>query len=227
MNQKKAVVLLSGGIDSATAAAIAIDRGFELSALVFLYGQKHRVEIEAAKRLIAFFKIKSHALIEIPTGIFSSALTDASRGVPRDREPGGDIPDTYVPARNILFLSYALAFAESSGAVSIFIGATAVDYSGYPDCRPEFFRAFQEMADLGTKAGTSGKGIRIETPLISLSKAGIIRAGTRLGVDYSLTHSCYDPGPDGTACGSCDSCRIRKKGFLEAGVADPTRYRSS
>lgn len=224
---QKAVILLSGGIDSATTAAIALSRGFELHALIFSYGQRHRIEIESAKKLVAFFGIRSHTIIELPSGIFRSALTNSGSGVPKNREPGDTrIPDTYVPARNIIFLSYALAFAESIGARHIFIGANAVDYSGYPDCRPEFFRAFQEMADRGTEAGVSGRGFIIETPLIDMTKAEIIQKGTSLGVDYSLTHSCYDPGPDGSACGACDSCLIRKKGFLGAGVPDPTRYRS-
>lgn len=225
--KKKAVILLSGGIDSATAAAIAISRGFEPSALTFSYGQKHAVEVLRAKRLAEFFGIADHAVITIPAEIFRSALTTGSMEIPKNRDTAtGEIPDTYVPARNILFLSYALALAESIGARHIFIGATAVDYSGYPDCRPEFFQAFREMADRGTRAGVSGSGFIIETPLIDMTKAEIIRTGSRLGVDYSLTHSCYDPDPDGSACGSCDSCIIRKKGFREAGIPDPTSYRS-
>jgi 7-cyano-7-deazaguanine synthase len=224
--KERAVILLSGGIDSATTAAIAISRNFDLSALIFSYGQKHSVEVRHAKRLVEFFRITAHAVIDIPTGIFRSALTTAGRDIPKNRDTGGgEIPDTYVPARNILFLSYALALAESIDARHIFIGATAVDYSGYPDCRPEFFQAFREMADRGTRAGVSGSGFIIETPLISMTKAEIIRTGARLGVDYSLTHSCYDPGPDESACGSCDSCIIRMKGFREAGIPDPTRYR--
>lgn len=223
---KKAVILLSGGIDSATAAAIAINRGFIPCAITFSYGQKHGIEVQRAKRLAEFFGISDHTVIEIPASIFRSALTNDSLEVPKNRDTNADdIPDTYVPARNILFLSYALAMAESIGARHIFIGATAIDYSGYPDCRPDFFRAFGEMADIGTRAGVSGGGFIIETPLISMSKAEIIRTGSGLGVDYSLTHSCYDPDHDGNACGSCDSCIIRKKGFLEAGIPDPTRYR--
>lgn len=226
MQNKKAVILLSGGIDSATTAAIAIDAGFVLTALTFSYGQKHAVEIRAAESLARSLRIPPPLVIEIPSGIFSSALTDAGRSVPKNRDThAGGIPDTYVPARNILFLSYALAFAESAGARHIFIGATAVDYSGYPDCRPEFFRAFQEMANLGTRSGVDGDPFTIVTPVIGMSKAEIIKKGTALGVDYSLTHSCYDPGTDGLACGSCDSCLIRKKGFLDAGIQDPTRYR--
>ena len=226
MKAKKAVILLSGGIDSATAAAIAIEQGFDLHALVFSYGQRHGIEIESAKSLARFFGITDCRITEIPAEIFRSALTDKDRAVPKNRKSSGrGIPDTYVPGRNIIFLSYALAYAESIGASCIFIGATAVDYSGYPDCRPEFFKAFQLMADIGTKSGVGGKKISIETPLIGLSKARIIQKGSSLGVDYSLTHSCYDPGPDGRACGSCDSCLIRKKGFNDAGVPDPTRYR--
>lgn len=224
--KEKAVILLSGGIDSATAASIAISRGFDPCAMTFSYGQKHGVELLRARALVDFFGIGEHLVIEIPAHIFRSALTTGSLEVPKNRPVAVDeIPDTYVPARNILFLSYALALAESIGARHIFIGATAVDYSGYPDCRPEFFQAFKEMADRGTRAGVSGNGFIIETPLISMTKAEIIRTGHRLGVDYSLTHSCYDPGPDGSACGSCDSCRIRRKGFKDAGIPDPTRYR--
>lgn len=225
--ENRAVILLSGGIDSATTAAIAIDRGFRLHALTFRYGQKHEVEVSSAGALAGTFRVERHVLIDIPAGIFRSALTDGSMPVRKNGEPGlpGDIPDTYVPARNIIFLSYALAYAESIGATHIFIGATAVDYSGYPDCRPEFFEAFQAMADCGTKAGVNGMKIAIETPIIAMTKAEIIRAGASLGVDYSLTHSCYDPAPGGLACGACDSCLIRKHGFIEAGVPDPTRYR--
>ncbi len=224
--EKSAVILLSGGIDSATTAAIAIDRGFELSALTFRYSQRHAVEVAAAARLAEFFRITTHVTIDIPAGIFRSSLTDISMDIRKNADPeaGGEIPDTYVPARNILFLAYGLAFAESIGASRIFIGATAVDYSGYPDCRPEFIEAFQLMADRGTRAGVSGAGIIIETPVISMGKAEIIRTGARLGVDYAITHSCYDPGPGGLACGACDSCIIRKNGFRDAGVPDPTSY---
>jgi 7-cyano-7-deazaguanine synthase len=225
VGEQKAVILLSGGIDSATAAAIAKKRGFDLHALIFRYGQRHGIEIESAVRLVRFFGIRVHKIVNIPVDIFRSALTDKDREVQKNRGPSGNvIPDTYVPARNIIFLSYALAYAESIHASHIFIGATAVDYSGYPDCRPEFFNAFQNMANIGTKTGMDGNAITIETPLINLSKALIIQKGSSLGVDYSLTHSCYDPGPNGLACGSCDSCLIRKKGFREAGIPDPTRY---
>ncbi len=227
MESKKAVILLSGGIDSATTAAIAIAKGFAPHALTFNYGQRHGVEIRSALSLVRFFKIDDHKIIEIPAGIFKSTLTDSSRGVPKNRMQGGSqIPDTYVPARNILFLSYALAYAESINSSHLFIGATAVDYSGYPDCRPEFFDSFQHMANLGTKAGVEGGRFFIETPLIDLTKSEIIKKGAALGVDYSLTHSCYDPDGEGYACGSCDSCLIRKKGFLDAGIPDPTKYQS-
>jgi 7-cyano-7-deazaguanine synthase len=227
METKKAVILLSGGIDSATAAAIAIKDGFDLHALIFSYGQRHHIEIESAKRLSGFFGLRDFRIIEIPVDIFKSALTSKEHAIRKNHMSSDhEIPNTYVPARNIIFLSYALAYAETIGAGSIFIGATAVDFSGYPDCRPEFFKAFQLMADAGTKSGINGKGIRIETPLINLSKASIIQKGISLGVDYSITHSCYDPGPGGLACGLCDSCRIRKKGFIEAGVPDPTKYQN-
>lgn len=221
---EQAVVLLSGGIDSATTAAIAASRGLSIHAITFSYGQRHRIEIRSAKKLARSLGVRDHVIIAIPAGIFSSALTGRKGGVPKGRTIGGEIPSTYVPARNILFLSYALAWGESIGARRIFIGATAVDYSGYPDCRPGFFRAFQEMADLGTRAGVEGRGIAVETPLIDLTKGEIIRRGTELGVDYSLTLSCYDPDRRGRACGACDSCVLRRKGFAEAGVADPTRY---
>jgi 7-cyano-7-deazaguanine synthase len=225
---KKGVILLSGGLDSATVAAIAIKEGYSLSALTFFYSQRHEVEITFAERLAEHFKMDKHIKISIPAEIFKTALTSESGiDVPKNREISeSSIPETYVPARNIIFLSYALAFAESTGAENIFIGANAVDYSGYPDCRPEFFSAFKTMADLGTKAGVEGVGFTIHTPLMNMNKNEIIRLGTGLGVDYSLTHSCYDPSPDGSSCGECDSCYLRMKGFAEAGVPDPTRYRA-
>lgn len=225
---QKAVILLSGGLDSATAAAMARDRGFELVAITFDYGQRHDVELEWSRKLGEHFSVSEHIFVSIPSEIFKTALVKGSSiEVPhnRDAESEDDIPDTYVPGRNILFLSYALSLAESRDITHIFIGANAVDYSGYPDCRPEFFTAFSEMARQGTKAGTEGKQIHIETPLIDLKKSEIISIGHRLGVDYGLTHSCYDPSPDGASCGTCDSCLIRKKGFADAGVPDPTRYR--
>ncbi len=225
MDEKKGVVLLSGGIDSATTAAIAIERGFELYALVFDYGQKHGIELTHARKLVDHFRIRNHAVIAIPSMIFKSALVSREAVVPKNRDLSKQvIPDTYVPARNIIFLSYALALAESRGASHIFIGANSVDYSGYPDCRPEFFRAYQEVANVGTREGVAGKPCVIETPILNLTKSEIIRKGAALGVDYSLTHSCYDPSMDGRSCGSCDSCIIRKKGFAEAGIPDPTHY---
>ena len=225
---KKAVILLSGGLDSATTAAIAIHEKYELHAMTFNYGQRHSVELLFARSVAAFFNMQDHHFIDIPHEIFRSALIAGSPvDVPRNREISSDreIPATYVPARNILFLSYALAYGESIEAGAIFIGANAVDYSGYPDCRPEFFRAYEEMARIGTKTGSEGAMISIETPLLMMKKSEIIKRGHDLGVDYSLTHSCYDPGEDGTSCGVCDSCIIRRKGFHEAGLADPTPYR--
>lgn len=225
--KKKGVILLSGGLDSATVAAIAIKEGFSLSALTFFYSQRHEVEIKFAERLAEHFKMENHIKISIPAEIFKTALTaESGIDVPKNREiSDSEIPETYVPARNIIFLSFALAYAESTGAENIFIGANAVDYSGYPDCRPEFFSAFKKMADAGTKAGVEGRGFAIHTPLMTMNKHEIIRLGTELGVDYSLTHSCYDPAADGSSCGECDSCRLRMKGFAEAGVPDPTKYR--
>ncbi|HEY1405017.1 MAG TPA: 7-cyano-7-deazaguanine synthase QueC [Spirochaetota bacterium] len=228
---KKSVILLSGGLDSATVAAIAIHEGFSLHAISFAYGQKHHVELDAARAIAERYKMADHVVIPLSPIVFkSSSLSSLSAGeVPKDRnvESEKDIPSTYVPARNILFLSYALSFAETISAGDIFIGVNALDYSGYPDCRPEFIAAFQQMANIGTKAGVEGKGITIHAPLINMTKSGIIRLGTTLGVDYSITHSCYDPDPAGLACGRCDSCLLRKKGFIEAGIKDPTQYASS
>jgi len=225
--KKKALVLLSGGLDSVTAAAIASEEGYELHAMTFSYGQRHGIEISCAREISGSLKIKKHIVIDIPTEIFRSALTSTKEGaVPRNREiDEDDIPDTYVPARNILFLTYGLAYCESMGASDIFIGANAVDYSGYPDCRPEFFEKYEEMARVGTKMGVQGGGFNIHTPLLKLTKAEIILWGTELGVDYSMTHSCYDPDETGASCGECDSCILRKRGFEQAGVTDPTRYR--
>jgi len=227
---KKAIILLSGGIDSTTTLAIAKDLGFDVYAISFRYGQRHRLELEAAKRIAASFKVKAHLILEVDlTAIGGSALT-TNLEVPKDREiekMSAEIPVTYVPGRNIIFLSLALAWAEVLGAADIFIGANAVDFSGYPDCRPEFLAAFEKMASLGTKAGVEGKKINIHAPLIKLTKAQIIQKGVELGVDYSLTLSCYDPAADGKACGKCDSCLLRKKGFQAAGFADPTIYAKS
>ncbi|HYJ07327.1 MAG TPA: 7-cyano-7-deazaguanine synthase QueC [Chthoniobacterales bacterium] len=223
---KRAVVLVSGGLDSATTLAISVRDGFEAYALSFDYGQRHRIEVEAAKRVAASLGARAHRFAAIDLRIFGgSALTDEI-AVPktdavRDAE---EIPVTYVPARNTIFLSYALAWCEVLGAGDIFIGANAVDYSGYPDCRPAFISAFEQLAAVATKAGVEGTRFRIHTPLISMSKADIIRKGAELGVDFSLTHSCYDPTADGLACGACDSCRIRLEGFRSAGLNDPIPY---
>jgi 7-cyano-7-deazaguanine synthase len=228
MSIPKAVVLSSGGIDSTTTLAIARSEGYEICSLTFDYGQRHRHELEAARKVADFFQVKKHLVLKIDLRtIGGSALTDTI-AVPKDRGEAmviGPIPVTYVPARNTIFLSYAMAWAEVLGASNIFIGVNAVDYSGYPDCRPEFIAAFENMANLATKAAVEGRiKLAIRTPLIALSKAEIIRRGIRLHVDYSLTHSCYDPSPEGLACGACDSCILRLKGFREAGVFDPTVY---
>jgi 7-cyano-7-deazaguanine synthase len=227
-DQAKAVVLLSGGLDSTTTLAIAKSEGFEPVALTVLYGQRHHIEIQAAQRVAAHFGVKRHVVFPLDLRVFGgSALTDEI-AVPKERNPAEmhqEIPSTYVPARNTIFLSLALACAETLGSQDVFIGVNALDYSGYPDCRPEFIEAFQRMADLATKAGVEGRQrLKIHTPLIRLSKAQIIQKGLSLGVDYSLTHSCYDPTEDGLACGQCDSCHLRLKGFQEAGVRDPVPY---
>ena len=220
-SKKKAVVLLSGGLDSTTVAAIARSEGYDIFGLSFRYGQRHAVELEAAARVANSLGVTEHLVMDMDLRkIGGSALTD-SIDVPKGREgvKENEIPVTYVPARNTIFLSYALAWAEVLGAWDIFIGVNAVDYSGYPDCRPEFMAAFERMANLATKAGvTTGRRIRIRTPIIEMSKAEIIKTGLKLGVDYRLTHSCYDPTPNGKACTLCDSCLLRKKGFEEAGV---------
>jgi len=224
---KRAVVLLSGGIDSATTLAIAKEKGYELFALSFRYGQRHEVEVTFAQRIAKSFAVKEHRVLEINLpAIGGSALTDAI-DVPKNRsedEISNGIPMTYVPARNTIFLSYALAWAEVIDAQDIFIGVNALDYSGYPDCRPEFILQFEKLARLATKAGVQGKRYRIHAPLIDLTKAQIIVKGAKLGVQFSLTTSCYDPAADGAACGECDSCLLRSKGFREAGLPDPTRY---
>jgi len=225
----RAVVLLSGGLDSATVLAIAQDQGYAPYALTFRYGQRHAIEVEAAREIGARAKVEAHAIIDIDLRRFGgSALTDAI-DVPKGRseaEIAGGIPVTYVPARNSIFLSYALAWAEVLGSGEIFIGVNALDYSGYPDCRPEFIAAFERVANLGTKAGVDGgRAIRIHAPLIALTKAQIITRGLDLGVDYAQTTSCYDPDERGAACGVCDSCRLRLKGFAELGREDPRPYR--
>ncbi|MGB4342713.1 MAG: 7-cyano-7-deazaguanine synthase QueC [Moraxellaceae bacterium] len=219
----KAIVLLSGGLDSATCLAIARQEGFEPIALSFDYGQRHNAELAAAQRIAQAFAIGDHRVIRLELGsIGGSALTDTSIAVPTEESEG--IPVTYVPARNTVFLSFALGLAEVTGADAIYIGVNAVDYSGYPDCRPEFIAAFETMANLATKAGVEGHRMKIHTPLMYLSKAEIVDKGMALGVDYALTVSCYQADMDGRACGVCDSCRLRRKGFQDAGIADPTRY---
>jgi 7-cyano-7-deazaguanine synthase len=225
---KKAVVLLSGGIDSATTLAVAKSMNFEIYALSFRYGQRHIIELESAKRVARHFDAIRHLIADIDLGLIGgSALTDKI-DVPKNRDLqdlSKNIPITYVPARNTIFLAYALAWAEVIGAEDIFIGVNALDYSGYPDCRPEFISAFEKMANLATKSSVENKrGIKINTPLIEMSKAQIIQKGSALGVDFSLTHSCYDPSADGAACGECDSCLLRLAGFRAAGIADPVKY---
>jgi 7-cyano-7-deazaguanine synthase len=225
----KGVVLLSGGLDSATVLAIAKSRGFKCYALTFRYGQRHQREINAAKKVAKALGVVEHRVMNIDLGALGgSALTDSTIAVPKDRQDLADfssIPATYVPARNTIFLSYALAWAEVIGAFDIFIGANCTDYSGYPDCRPQFIAAFENLANLAVAAVVRGEGkYRVVVPIIDMTKAQIILAGTKLGVDYSLTHSCYDPDENGKSCGRCDSCRLRLKGFAEAGIKDPIKY---
>jgi 7-cyano-7-deazaguanine synthase len=218
----EAVILLSGGLDSYTAGAIAAAEGFELYALSVRYGQRHDVEIEAARRVAAALGVRRHVELGIDLAAFGGSSLTADLPVPKARAlDAADVPSTYVPARNTVFLSLALAWAEALGARDIFIGVNALDYSGYPDCRPEFIAAFEQLAGLATKAGVEGEAFRIHAPLLALSKAGIIRRGIELGLDYGLTHSCYDPGPGGEPCGGCDSCILRARGFAEAGIEDP------
>ncbi len=219
----RAIVLLSGGLDSATLLAIARDLGHSCYALSFDYGQRHCIELDAAQRVARQLGAVEHRIVSLDIGwMGSSALTDSAIPVPR--APTAGIPVTYVPARNTIFLAIALGWAEVLKAGDIFIGVNALDYSGYPDCRPEFIRAFQTLADLATREGVEGHGFRINAPLVAMTKADIIRAGMRLGVDYGQTLSCYEPDPTGRACGQCDSCRLRAQAFAAAGVADPTRY---
>jgi len=225
---EKAVVLSSGGLDSTTVIAIARSEGFEIYSLSFDYGQRHVHELKAAKKIAERFQVAKHLVISIDLhAIGGSALTD-NLDVPKSRNlktMSSEIPITYVPARNTIFLSYALAWAEVLKSANIFIGVNAVDFSGYPDCRPEFIASFEHMANLATKIGVEGKTrVRIRTPLLYLNKAQIITKGIELGVDYAITHSCYDPSPEGLACGQCDSCLLRQKGFIEAGIPDPTQY---
>ena len=231
MNKPRAVVLLSGGMDSATTAAIASSGGFEVVALSFRYGQRHAVELEAARGIVEQLKLARHLVVDIDLAAIGGSALTTEIAVPKDRqieEIGRRIPPTYVPARNTIFLSFALAVAEVVGAEDIFIGVNALDYSGYPDCRPEYFRAFQAMADLATRAGVEdGRRIRINAPLLELTKAQIIGRGRALGVDYGVTHSCYDPSPEGAACGRCDACLLRLKGFRESGIEDPAPYQAA
>lgn len=225
---KKAVVLTSGGLDSTTVLALAQDQGYSIYCLSFDYGQRHRFEIEAARNVARFFDVEQHLIMPIDLNAIGGSALTADIAVPKHAnaaQMAASIPVTYVPARNTIFLSFALAWAETLSAGNIFIGVNALDYSGYPDCRPEYIDAFQTMANLATKAAVEDKlNIRIHAPLIRMTKAQIIQTGDALGVDYSLTHSCYDPSPTGEACGYCDSCVFRRKGFQAAGIADPTRY---
>lgn len=224
----RAVVLLSGGLDSTTTLALARQAGFELNAMTFQYGQRHAVEVEAARRIATRFGVARHVIVPIDLRLFGGSALTADVAVPKGRpleEMAHGIPVTYVPARNTIFLSFALAWAEVLGSSDIFLGVNALDYSGYPDCRPEYIAAFQHMANLATKAGVEGRQrLTIHTPLIHLTKAQIIERGLVLGVDYSLTSSCYDPAPGGRPCGQCDSCLLRRKGFAEAGAQDPLKY---
>lgn len=224
----RAVVLLSGGLDSATTLAIALAEGYEAFALTFRYGQRHSAEINAARRIADYLKVREHVITEIDLRAFGGSALTADINVPKGRpidDLASGIPVTYVPARNTIFLSFAVAWAEVIGASDIFIGVNALDYSGYPDCRPEYIEAYQRMANLATRAGVEGgTKLTIRTPLIALSKAEIIRLGRDLGIDFSLTSTCYDPSPDGAACGACDACQLRLKGFAENGIEDPARY---
>lgn len=228
MTSRKAVCLLSGGLDSSTCLAIARSNGYECYALSFDYGQRHRVELAAAANIAKALRAREHRVAKIDLRAFGGSALTADIDVPKHSSPdqiAGGIPITYVPARNTIFLAYALAWAEVLECSDIFIGVNAIDYSGYPDCRPEFVRAFERMANLATKAGVEGRtSVAVHTPLIMMSKADIVRRAAELGVDLSMTHSCYDPGPDGRSCGHCDSCLLRLKGFEEAGFRDPLRY---
>jgi len=223
-----AVLLLSGGLDSTTMLAYAVDKGFDVHALTFRYGQRHAAEIEAARRVAKSYHVRDHVVVDIDLRTFGGSALTADIDVPKDRldaDLANGIPITYVPARNTIFLSFGLAWSEVLGASDIFIGVNALDYSGYPDCRPEYVAAYQRMANLATKGGVEGTlPVRIQTPLLHLTKRQIVELGHSLGVDYALTLSCYDPSDDGRACGHCDSCQLRRRGFAEAGVADPTRY---
>ncbi len=223
---KKAVVLLSGGLDSATCCAVARSDGYEIYAMSFEYGQRHRIELECAQKVAGFCGAVDHRTVRIDLRAFGGSSLTSDIDVPKGRktESSDEIPNTYVPARNIIFLSFAVGWAEVLQCTDIIIGVNAIDYSGYPDCRPEFIKAYEKAANLSTKAGVQGRRLSIHTPLINLHKSEIIQLGTSLGMDYGITHSCYDPSPEGLACGQCDSCIIRRKGFEEAGVEDPTKY---
>lgn len=226
----KAVVLLSGGLDSTTTLAVAKRDGRDVHAMTFRYGQRHEVEVDAARRVAMAAGVRDHVVADIDLRTFGGSALTSDAAVPKDRHVDAmrhGVPITYVPARNTIFLSFGLAWAEVLEAREIYVGVNAVDYSGYPDCRPEYIAAYQRMADLATRAGVEGRGPKIVTPLISLTKAEIIRLGASLGVDYALTTSCYDPTVHGVACGHCDSCQLRLKGFAEAGMKDPIRYRES
>ena len=222
---RSAVVLLSGGLDSYTAAAIAKAEGFALNALTIFYGQRHAREVEAARAVAQALDVARHQELTVDLRAIGGSALTANIDVPKTGQVAADIPVTYVPARNTIFLSLALGWAEVLGAFDIFIGVNALDYSGYPDCRPEFVRAFESVANLATRAGVEGARFRVHTPLITMSKADIIKCGLELGVDYGLTHSCYDPLPDGRPCGRCDSCVLRARGFAQAGVQDPLLLR--
>ncbi|MFD9055229.1 7-cyano-7-deazaguanine synthase QueC [Streptomyces albidoflavus] len=229
---RPAIVLLSGGLDSTTVLAIAKDQGYTPYALSFRYGQRHSVELEAAKRVVAAQGVARHVIADIDLRVFGGSALTSDIDVPKhdslDHTEEGGVPITYVPARNTIFLSFALAYAETVNASDIFTGVTAVDYSGYPDCRPEYMEAYEQMANLATRAGVEGtQKLKLHSPLISMSKGDIVREGLRLGVDYSLTSSCYDPDEQGRACGHCETCLLRLKGFAEAGVTDPVQYQGA
>jgi 7-cyano-7-deazaguanine synthase len=225
---RPAIVLLSGGLDSATTLAYALDRGFNVRAMTFRYGQRHAHEVNAAREIAKRFGVEEHVVVDIDLRPFGGSALTSDIPVPKDRATdemrGGGIPITYVPARNTIFLSFALAWAEVLEARDIFIGVNALDFSGYPDCRPEYIVAFERMANLATRSGVEGNAVSIHAPLIDLTKGQIIELGRTFGVDYALTTSCYDPGADGRACGRCDACLIRRKGFSEAGISDPVKY---
>ena len=226
MDRKKAVLLLSGGLDSTTLLALAASQGYAIHALSFRYGQRHEVEVAAARKIASHYGVVQHVVTDIDLRVFGGSALTSDIDVPKNRVVDEEIPVTYVPARNTIFLSFALAWAEVLGASDIFIGVNALDYSGYPDCRPEFIAAFQEMERIATRAGVEGgeSPVMIRTPLIEMSKREIIELGLSLGVDYSMTTSCYDPSPTGEGCGECDACQLRLKGFADAGSADPARY---